>query len=947
MQTDALTIHVKFFDENGFALYAVQIKNGKSQHYQGQWAEKAFTWHTSSLYGTLLRTIEIEEYSYVLLSHYEAFEFFLTKPWNEWINFSFGTDCIQFANWAHEIHTHIDSNTLLPYADMDAEGKLRLSWKTDIDEAPPWVEWFSSIIRNVCLKQYMSSIKIPDKYTTAYFASLALTDYTYTDEDSFYQMIHWKPKPKAYELSIRICEPQNVHPDSNEQWSLQVMVRSNNIPDAPWLVYDAQHPEIYNFLKKEDMTKIHSQLENWSLRFPFLRNKMIMGTSDETPIGRMLTDDEAYIFFMEIAPMLIAHHITVLLPSWWQTIQKKGWTLQANFNAPINDSMMPLVWRDFDWKIVLGQAKISEAEFIAALQLGKKWIKVGEQWIPLDAQILKKFQSYVQKAQKKGFSLREMIAGQAKTLLEKREEPETKIHEESGFEFSINMQLSAQWKQMFEQLFSLDQMPHISFEKTLNGKLRDYQQTAANWLCMHYTQKLGAILADDMGLGKTIVVIAYFLYLRGYTKTLQSPKTEKDTPILVICPTSLLGNWEAELQKFAPKLKIAVHYGAQRIKNKEEFTQQAKAVDIILTSYGLTTNDVQLFTTFTWQSIVLDEAQNIKNAATKQSRIIRSLLSLHRIALTGTPIENRLLELWSLFDFIQPGYLGNMTEFKQAYTTPIENDGKNQKMQALKILIQPFLLRRTKKDAQIQLNLPKKLEQKAFLHLNAEQIALYDQLVKHCKENQNETNRFKQKGLIMHALNQFKMICDHPALYLKETKNQKWAERSPKLDYCIELTENILLQHEQVLIFTQYIKMAHILQFVLEKQFACQIPFFYGGLDKKERDQIIVDFQRGAFPILLLSLRAGGTGLNLTAANHVIHFDRWWNPAVENQATDRVHRIGQKQFVHVHKLIMKNTIEEKIDQLMSQKQDLSDQILSTENWLLHLSFEEFLQMITI
>lgn len=191
------------------------------------------------------------------------------------------------------------------------------------------------------------------------------------------------------------------------------------------------------------------------------------------------------------------------------------------------------------------------------------------------------------------------------------------------------------------------------------------------------------------------------------------------------------------------------------------------------------------------------------------------------------------------------------------------------------------------------------------------------------------------------------MICDHPALYLKETKNQKWAERSPKLDYCIELTENILLQHEQVLIFTQYIKMAHILQFVLEKQFACQIPFFYGGLDKKERDQIIVDFQRGAFPILLLSLRAGGTGLNLTAANHVIHFDRWWNPAVENQATDRVHRIGQKQFVHVHKLIMKNTIEEKIDQLMSQKQDLSDQILSTENWLLHLSFEEFLQMITI
>ena len=949
MKQPSITLHATMLDAEGFAFHATIYENEKEIPYKEPWVNLAFTWHKSSYYGTCLKKKTIGQQTYILLSHHEAFEFFLTKPWNTWISFEFSSDCTPYINWAQEIYSHIEADTIQPYYAEDEKGKASLVWGTETNENPDWAKWFQYIIRSVCLSSYTFKPEYFNKYARSYFTALVLNHTSYTDEESFYEKIHWQPKPKPYELAIQLLAPKNEQTDflqtesfETKLWHLQIMVRPHEPKDVPWLLYEKRHMKQYDFLKPKDHQAIYEKLIHWGNRFPFLRHGQI--SENRLPIGRSLSEDDAYLFLMEIAPQLVRAQITILLPSWWKDIQKKKWTLQAMVGEEKQTSIMPLVWRDFDWKLAVGNVEISEAEFISALQEGKRFIQVGDEWILLDEQILKDIQTYVKNAKKNGFSLRQMIASEGQAFQNEAIENEN-VKPSS---FHVEMKVTPVWQHAFRQLFTLNSEAEISFENVFNGHLRSYQQVATNWLCDRYNRKLGAVLADDMGLGKTVMVIAYFLYLRGLAKGIQTGKTlakERKTPILLICPTSLLGNWETELEKFAPKLQVRTHYGANRAKTETDFFTQLNEIDIVLTSYGLVSNDFSLLSSITWQSIALDEAQNIKNDATKQSRAIRDLPALHRIALTGTPVENRLLELWTLFDFIQPDYLGGMTAFKQDYIVPIEENGDKKKQQALKVLIQPFLLRRTKKDKDIRLDLPDKLEQKSFLHLNIEQATLYYHLVEKCKESRDETHPLKQKGLILSALNHFKMICNHPALYLGETTNHNWMERSPKLSHCLQLVETILEQNEQALIFTQYIEMAKILQFALQQQFDLDVPFFHGGLHKNARDQLVADFQNHKSKIMILSLKAGGTGLTLTAANHVIHFDRWWNPAVENQATDRVHRIGQKNFVHVHKLIMKGTIEEKIDALMDKKQDLSDQILSPESWLSQMSFDDFLQMV--
>ena len=438
-----------------------------------------------------------------------------------------------------------------------------------------------------------------------------------------------------------------------------------------------------------------------------------------------------------------------------------------------------------------------------------------------------------------------------------------------------------------------------------------------------------------MGLGKTIQLITYLLNVHA--------RTETTTPSLIVCPTSVLGNWQKEIERFAPSLSVHTHYGPARAKDEsfKELIDQLKP-DVILTTYGTASQDGEMLAETEFASITLDEAQNIKNMQTKQSRVIRKLRGKHHIALTGTPIENRLSELWAIFDFIHRGYFGNFRKFTDNFIIPIERDDSEVDKRKLRAKISPFLLRRTKSDPDLQLNLPKKLEQNEYCPLTTEQAALYESFLEETKFKLQTLTGFEKKGLILKMLSRLKQLCNHPALFLKEphAPAEQMLNRSDKLDRIVSMAADIAVNGEQCLIFTQYIGMGQLIRQCLSELHGIDVPFLTGSMPKGQRDRLVEAFQEGEFPIFILSLKAGGTGLNLTGANHVLHADRWWNPAVENQATDRAYRIGQTKFVHVHKFVTIGTIEEKIDKMLVEKAALSADLIQSSQWLTELSDTE-------
>jgi len=574
---------------------------------------------------------------------------------------------------------------------------------------------------------------------------------------------------------------------------------------------------------------------------------------------------------------------------------------------------------------------LSEDEFNQLVEEKRKLVYIRGRWIKLDPAFIHQIQELMKKAEKEGLHVRDIIEqelfGEENGEVEDLDDPRT-----FG---KIQIELNRNWKQMIKGLRDLKQLPLEEVPESFQGELRPYQQLGMSWLLFLRRYGFGATLADDMGLGKTIQLISYLLKVKN---------AENAGPALIVCPTSVLGNWQKELEKFAPNLSIYLHYGSNRLKG-EEFTETVMGTDVVLTSYGLSHLDFEEFESLNWSSIAIDEAQNIKNAGTKQSRAVRKLNGLHHIALTGTPMENRLTELWSIFDFTNHGYLGSLGQFQKQYVIPIEKDDEKAKIGQLQTLIRPFLLRRTKKDEEVALNLPDKLEQKEYCPLTAEQASLYEQLVKDTLADVERLTGFERKGLILQMLGRLKQLCNHPALYLKEERPANLLERSAKLEKLQELVGFVIEQEESCLIFTQYIEMGHMIQKMLKDEFDVEVPFLNGSVPKHQRDAMITRFQNREFPVFLLSLKAGGTGLNLTAANHVIHYDRWWNPAVENQATDRAYRIGQKRFVHVHKFICTGTLEEKIDMMLDKKQALNDEVIQSDNWITELSTDDLRDLI--
>jgi len=487
----------------------------------------------------------------------------------------------------------------------------------------------------------------------------------------------------------------------------------------------------------------------------------------------------------------------------------------------------------------------------------------------------------------------------------------------------------------------LDDALHATVEpvptpEAFNGVLRPYQERGVGWLGFLGRLGLGSCLADDMGLGKTAQVIASVLV------------DDVMGPTLVVCPVSVLGNWRSELERFAPELSVLVHHGPGRKRDYDEpFAERAVTHDVVLTTYSLVARDAGDLTAVSWGRLVLDEAQQVKNPGAKQTKAVGRLRADRRVALTGTPVENRLSDLWSIMHLLNPGLLGSASAFRERFAIPIERDRDDQAADTLLRLTGPFVLRRLKSDKSIISDLPDKIEMTDHCPLTREQATLYQAVVDDLLVGADEKDGMKRRGLVLAGLMRLKQVCNHPAHYLGD--GSALAGRSGKLNRIEELLDELLSAGDKALCFTQFRAWGDALQPYLEQRFGVEVLWLHGGVPRKKRDAMVERFGEPSGPqIFLISVKAGGTGLNLTAASHVIHLDRWWNPAVEDQATDRAYRIGQQRNVLVHKLVSAGTVEERIDEMIASKRDLAQRVLgSGEEWMTELSTDDLRELVDL
>jgi len=596
---------------------------------------------------------------------------------------------------------------------------------------------------------------------------------------------------------------------------------------------------------------------------------------------------------------------------------------------------------DFKWEASIEGKQISDEEFNSLINSNDPLINLDGKWILVDQESLDDFkQANLSDFENYMDVLKVGILGKIQ------------LHED-GMEYDVVIE--GDLNDIINKLQSIKSFEYIPCPPSFNGTLRSYQQEALTWMGNMARYNFGLCLADDMGLGKTIQVIAFLCYLKK-----EFP--EKPGNVIIVCPTSILFNWYREIEKFAPGLEVILHHGATRSKDASSIPEFLKPHKIILTSYGTLRNDIDFLESINFSGIIVDESQNIKNYSSQQAKAINKLKGQFKICLSGTPIENRLLELWSLFNFLNPGLLGNVREFQNNFIIPIERFQDQESIEKLKSIIAPFILRRLKSDKGVIKDLPDKNEMKIIIDLTETQVKLYKELVENTLKEIDDisSDNRKKRGLILGLLVKLKQICNHPAQYLKyNIESTEWDEnlqefisQSQKLERLIEMTDEILSNGEKILIFTQFTQMGDIIQKILEKYYNFEILYFHGGVQEKKRREIVDQFQSTDLespPILILSLRAGGTGLNLTQGTTVIHFDRWWNPAVEDQATDRAYRIGQKSAVNVYKFVAKGTIEEKINDLLEEKRELAEKIISStgESWISDLDDDKLRNLLNL
>jgi SNF2 family DNA or RNA helicase len=649
-----------------------------------------------------------------------------------------------------------------------------------------------------------------------------------------------------------------------------------------------------------------------------------------TPSGCDLDTVSAHEFLTEKALVLQQAGFGVMLPAWWT---RKGTKVRLSLRAKVKSPRMSGSRRlsleqimKVDWEVALGGEKLALQELRALAKLKAPLVKLRGQWVELRSEEIQAALDFWKKKAIGSATVSDIVQmslGAIKTV----GEIALGGVEATGWVADLVAQLEG--RAVFEEL---------STPQNFQGTLRPYQVRGYSWLAFLQRWGLGACLADDMGLGKTIQALA--MIQRDW-------ESNGNRPVLLICPTSVLNNWQKEAARFTPQLPVMVHHGIAR-KKGPVFKKVARKQAIVITSYALLYRDLDHLKKVDWLGVILDEAQNIKNPETKQTRAARFLRADYRIALTGTPVENNVGDLWSIIEFLNPGFLGTQAEFKRTFFIPIQASRDPEAAEKLKRITAPFILRRLKTDKSIIADLPEKMEMKVFCTLTREQASLYAAVVKEAEEVLESAEGIQRKGMILGTLSKLKQVCNHPLQFLGD--NSRIPGRSGKLARLAEMIEEIMEVGDKALIFSQFAEMGAILKRHLQETFGREALFLYGAVPKKKRDQMVERFQAdGDGPrIFILSLKAGGIGLNLTAACHVFHFDRWWNPAVEDQATDRAFRIGQTKDVQVHKLLCAGTLEEKIDEMIEHKKNVAEKVIGKgEGWLTELSNAEIKEIFAL
>jgi SNF2 family DNA or RNA helicase len=647
-----------------------------------------------------------------------------------------------------------------------------------------------------------------------------------------------------------------------------------------------------------------------------------------SPTGFTTTTDGAHRFLNETAWLLEQAGFGVLLPAWWTGhATKQKLEVTAKVKSPPMSGGSGLSLEDlveFRWAVAIGDEELTlkELEELAKqkaslVRLRGKWVQVNADDIRAAIELLKK-----KPAKLAARDVMKLALGIA---------PE-------GTPLPTRGATATGWIEHFLKELTTSTFAELEPPAGLKATLRPYQVRGYSWLAFLRRWGLGACLADDMGLGKTVQTLSLLLRDRG---------SGVKQPVLLVCPMSVVGNWSREAARFAPELPLVIHHGPNRAKTKTALKKATAKAAVVLTSYGLLARDRELFEALKWSGVILDEAQTIKNSNTKTAQAARAMTSEYRVALTGTPVENHVGDLWALGQFLNPGLLGSEAAFRRDFFTPIQRHQDTEAMERLKRLTGPFLLRRLKTDPTVISDLPAKIETTEFCTLTREQASLYAAVVKELDKDITGAEGIQRKGMVLGALSKLKQVCNHPAQFLGD--RSAIPNRSGKLARLTEMLEELLDAGDKALVFTQFTEMGDIIRSHLQETFAREVLFLHGGTSRKQRDAMVQRIQSAdGPPVFLLSLKAGGTGLNLTAATHVFHFDRWWNPAVETQATDRAFRIGQTRTVQVHAFVCSGTLEEKIDEMLTRKRGVAAKVVGTgEGWLTELGDDQLREVLAL
>ncbi|MFC7341951.1 DEAD/DEAH box helicase [Saccharopolyspora griseoalba] len=646
--------------------------------------------------------------------------------------------------------------------------------------------------------------------------------------------------------------------------------------------------------------------------------------------GELVLDTEGAHEFLVNAGHLDHAGFGVLLPAWWGRAPKLGLRLNATSSSTAGvvskDSAVNMgTLVDYRWDLAIGDEPLTEDEIRELAAAKVPLVRLRGRWVQVDPARLRAGLRM----------LDESGSGQmtAAEVLQQAGEP----GQDDSRPFPVVGVNASGWLGDLLSGAAEQHLEPVDPPAGFGAQLRPYQRRGLAWLAFLDRLGLGGCLADDMGLGKTVQLLALEALAR---------EGARKAPTLLVCPMSVVGNWQREAERFAPGLKVHVHHGGDRL-GGEDLGEEVERYDLVITTYPLVAGDGGALRQVRWERVVLDEAQHVKNSSSKTAKAVRELSARQRLALTGTPVENRLAELWSVMDFANPGILGPLTRFRARYAVPIERDGDESAAARLRQITGPFVLRRTKTDPAVISDLPDKVELKQLCNLTAEQASLYQAVVDDMLQRIAGSEGVERKGLVLATMSKLKQVCNHPAQFLDD--GTALAGRSGKLQRLEEILGGVLADGEKALVFTQFAGFGGMLVPHLSARFDTEVLFLHGGTPKKSRDAMVRRFQEPGGPgIFLLSLKAGGTGLNLTAANHVVHLDRWWNPAVEDQATDRAFRIGQRKDVQVRKLSCIGTLEDRIDQMIEQKKALAQLVVSSgENWLTELSTNELRELIAL